>query len=374
MSSNLHRRQWLRQTSLATLGLGFTLRSIANEEGITRNYGSEKDLINLGSNENPYGISPKSKQAIMDMMSLSNRYQFNIPALQNFRKQLAEKFNLTEDNVIITAGSGSTLALLAHFYSKGNLVTATPTFGILPNTAKRIGTTVIEIPLTNEKVHDLPAMLSAIDSNTSLVYIVNPANPTTTIVKPSVLKDFCTEASKKSIVLIDEAYIDFVDAPNNESMFSLIASNPNIIVMRTFSKIHAMAGLRLGFIAAHPTLIKKLENSYFANSSYCLSNLTMAAAMESMNDGQHRAMCKQKNDQVKTYTYNELSKLKYRVIPSFTNFMFFNLKDYPGDFAEDMARKNILLRYNQYSDGKWCRVSLGTMEEMQQFIRIMQQL
>ena len=107
------------------------------------------------------------------------------------------------------------------------------------------------------------------------------------------------------------------------------------------------------------------------NSSYCLSNLTMAAALASMNDAQHRAMCKQKNDQVKEYTYNELTKLKYRVIPSSTNFMFFNLKDYPGDFAVDMAKKNILLRYNQYPDGKWCRVSLGTMDEMQQFIRIM---
>ena len=372
--STLHRRQWLKETSLAAVGLGFSLRSIANEEGITRNYGSEKDLINLGSNENPYGISPKAKQAIMDMSNLSNRYQFNIPSLQNFRKQLAENFHLTPENVLITAGSGSTLGLLPHYYSKGNIVTATPTFAILPMTAKRLGTTVKEIPLTNEKVHDLPAMLSAIDNESSLVYIVNPANPTTTILKPTVLKDFCTEASKKAVVLIDEAYIDFVDAPNNESMFSLIASNPNIIVMRTFSKIHAMAGLRLGFIAAHPSTIKKLEDSYFTNSSYCLSNLTMAAALASMKDADHRASCKQKNDQVKKYTFDELTKLKYRVIPSYTNFMFFNLKDYPGDFAEDMMRKNILLRYNQYPDGKWCRVSLGTMEEMQQFIRIMQQV
>ena len=106
MSSTLHRRQWLKQTSLAAIGFGYSLKSIANEEGITRNYGSEKDLINLGSNENPYGISPKSKQAIMDMMGLPNRYQFNIPALQTFRKQLAEKFQLTEENILITAGSG----------------------------------------------------------------------------------------------------------------------------------------------------------------------------------------------------------------------------------------------------------------------------
>jgi histidinol-phosphate aminotransferase len=374
MSTTIHRRSWLKQTSLAALGIGYTLRSMGNEEGITRKFGSEKDLINLGSNENPYGISPKSRQAIMDMMSLSNRYQFNVPSLVGFRKQLAEKFHLSEQNILITAGSGDSLGRLPHYFSKGNIVTATPTFAILPSTAKRLGIEVKEIPLTHEKVHDLPAMLNAITNETSLVYIVNPANPTTTIVKPATLKDFCNEASKKSVVLIDEAYIDFVDAPDNESMLSLIAANPNIIVMRTFSKIHAMAGLRLGFIAAHPTTIKKLEEQYFMNSSYCVSNLTMAAAMESLNDEQHRASCKQKNMQAREFTIAELTKLKYRVIPSYTNFIFFNLNDYPGDFAEDMARKNVLLRYNKYPDGKWCRVSVGTMEEMQQFTRIMQSI
>jgi histidinol-phosphate aminotransferase len=374
MPANIRRRQWLKETSIAALGLGFSLRSIANEEGITRNFGSEKDLINLGSNENPYGISPKSRQAIMDMMGFANRYQFNVGSLQGFRKQLAEKFNLSEDNILITAGSGEGLGLLARYFSKGNIVTAFPTFGILPNTAKRLHTEVKEIPLNHDKAHDLPAMMSAINNDTSLVYLVNPANPTSTVLSPTALKNFCNEAGKKAVVLLDEAYIDYADAPNNESMLSLITANPNIIVMRTFSKIHAMAGLRLGFIAAHPTLIKKLEDAYFTSSSYCLSNLTMAAAMESLNDNQHRLLSKQKNDAAKKYTLDELTKLGYRCISSSTNFMFFNLKDYSGDFAQDMAKKNILLRYNQYPDGKWCRVSLGTLEEMQQFVRVMQQI
>ena len=374
MPSTMHRRQWLKQSSLAALGLGYTLTSMANEEGITRNYGSEKDLINLGSNENPYGISPKAKQAIIDMAGQANRYQWNVPSLQTYRKQLAGKFGLTEEQILITAGSGEGLGLLARYFTKGNIVTANPTFGILPNSAKRLGTTLKEIPLTYEKVHDLPAMLSAVTNETSLVYVVNPANPTGTIVSPSALKSFCIEASKKSVVLIDEAYIDFVDAPNNESMLSLIASNENIIVMRTFSKIHAMAGLRIGFIAAHPALITKLEDANFMSTGFCVSNLSMAAAMESLGDEQHRKSCKQKNESARDYTIKELTKLDYRCIPSYTNFLFFNLKNYPGDFAQDMAKKNVLLRYNQYPDGKWCRVSIGTIEEMQQFVKLMQQL
>jgi histidinol-phosphate aminotransferase len=347
---------------------------MANEEGVTRNYGSEKDLINLGSNENPYGISPKSRQAILDMMSQANRYQFNVASLQGFRKQLAEKFGLAEENILITAGSGEGLGLLGRYYSKGNLVTAAPTFQILLRSVKRNGGQLKEIPLTYEKVHDLPAMLSAINDETSLTYVVNPANPTSTVLKPSILKDFCTEASKKSVVLIDEAYIDYADAPNNEGMLSLIASNPKIIVMRTFSKIHGMAGLRLGFIAAHPSLIDKLEETCFVSTSFCLSNLTMAAAMESLKDEQHRKMSKQKNDAAKEYIQKELTKLNYRCIPSSTNFIFFNLKNYAGDFAQDMSKKNILVRSDQYPDGKWSRVSIGTMEEMQQFARLMQQI
>jgi histidinol-phosphate aminotransferase len=374
MPATIHRRQWLKQTSLAAMGLGYGLTSIANEEGITRNFGSEKDLINLGSNENPYGISPKAKQAIVDMISQANRYQWNVPTLQQYRKQLAEKFGLTEDNILITAGSGEGLGLLARYFNKGNIVTANPTFGILPSNAKRLGTAVNEIPLTHEKVHDLPAMLSAITNETSLVYLVNPANPTGTIVTPEAMKNFCVEASKKAVVLIDEAYIDFIDPPNNQSMLPLIASNEKIIIMRTFSKIHAMAGLRIGFIAAHPSLIQKLEDANFSTTGYCVSNLSMAAAMASLNDDQHRKSCKQKNDVARSYTINELTKLGYRCIPSSTNFLFFNLKDYPGDFAQDMAKKNVLLRYNQYPDGKWCRVSIGTIEEMQQFARLMQQV
>src|SRR6185312_2359933 len=115
---------------------------------------------------------------------------------------------------------------------------------------------------------------------------------------------------------IDEAYIDFIDPPNNESMLQLIASNDKIIVMRTFSKIHAMAGLRLGFIAAHPKLIEKLEDANFSSTGYCVSNLSMIAAMESLNDEQHRKSCKQKNEAARNFTLSELTKLNYRCIPS----------------------------------------------------------
>ncbi|MES1218238.1 MAG: histidinol-phosphate transaminase, partial [Bacteroidota bacterium] len=352
-------------------GLGVSLRSLANEEGLPRQFGSELGIINLGSNENPYGISPLAKKAITDVLGEANRYSFNISALSNFKNEVASYYKLSPEQILITAGSGEGLNLLARYYSGGNIVTGDPTFGILPTTAKKLGTQVIEVPLTYDKVHDLDAMLKAINDKTKLVYICNPANPTTTILKPSQLKSFCIEASKKTVIAIDEAYIDFVDAPDNESMFSLLNENPNIVVLRTFSKIHAMAGLRLGFVAAHPSLIEKFGADYFRNTQICTSVLTQFAALASMKDEEHRKICKQKNAAARKYTIDELGKMKYRIADSHTNFVFFQLKNFKGDFAKEMLEKNnIIVRSNNYSDGNWCRVSLGTMEEMQQFIKV----
>ena len=365
--SETSRRQWLKQTSLATLGLGFSFRSMGNEDGLTRSF-IDKNKINLGSNENPYSISAKAKQAILDIMGETNRYQFNVASLQSFKKDLADYYKVNENQVLVTAGSGEGLALLARHFNKGNIVTADITFGILPNTAKKIGTKVIEVPLTSGKVHDLPALLPAINNETQLVYICNPANPTATYIKPGLMKSFCEEASKKTVVLVDEAYLDFIDAPDNESMISLIEKNPNVLVIKTFSKIHAMAGLRIGFIIGHASLMNKLQSDYFQSSQFAVSNLSLAAAHASLTDEANKAMSKQKNEAARVYTEAEMKKLGISFIPSSTNFIFFPVKKYNGDYGADMYEKhNIILRSNSYSDGKWARVSIGTMDEMKQF-------
>lgn len=371
MATPLNRRNWLKQNSLAALALGLGLPSMANEEGLLRSYGADQGLINLGSNENPYGISPKAKEAMLAIAAESHRYPFNVIAVQNLEKELAEHYKVNSGQIFATAGSGDALSKLARHFNKGNLVTATPTFATLPNTAKKIGTKVIEVPLTPEKTHDLAAMLRAINSDTQMVYICNPANPSSTIVSPQSLKDFCTEASKKAVVVIDEAYIDFLDAPHNESMIGLIENNPNIIVVRTFSKIHAMAGLRVGFVVVHPSRIAELDENHFSNSQMSISNLSAAAALTSLKDDAHRIYCKQKNADVRQYTYQALQNMNINCIPSYTNFLFFPLGNYQGNFGQDMFKKKVILRSDNYPDGKWARVSVGTMDEMKQFISLM---
>lgn len=371
MSYTVNRRDWLKKSSLAALGLSIGLPSMANEEGLLRDFGMEAGLINLGSNENPYGISPKAKEAILSLLPDANRYQFNVPRVTDFRKELGEYYGVGANQILLTGGSGEALALLARHFNKGNLVSADPTFATLPNTAKKIGTKVIEVPLTADKVHDLPAMLRAIDNNTAMVYICNPANPTTTIVSPTALKEFCIAASKKAVVVVDEAYIDFLDAPDNESMIVLLANHPNVLIVRTFSKIHAMAGMRVGFVIGHPTLIAEMEKNYFSNSRFAVSTLAMTAAMASLKDETHRQTCKNKNAEVRNYMQSELKKMGLRCIPSYTNFLFVSLGNYSGDFAADMLKENFVLRSSVYPDGKWARISLGTQNEMQSLVQVM---
>lgn len=371
MAAPLNRRDWLKYSSLATLGLGFGIPSMGNEAGILKSYRADSGLINLSSNENPYGISPKAREAVLGLLGEAHRYQYNIASLKTFKKELAIKYGVNENQVLLTPGSGEALGLLPRHYNKGNLVTAFPTFGILPSAAKKIGTKVIEVPLTKEKAHDLPAMLRAVSNETALVYVCNPANPSSTIVPPAALKSFCIEAAKKAVVAVDEAYIDYLDAPDNESMIGLIEKNPNILVIGTFSKIHAMAGLRIGFVIGDPSHIKQMEDNYFTRTQFAMSVLSMTAAQASLNDTAHHQLSKKKNEIARTYGYNELKKLNINVIPSYTNFLFFPLGNYAGDFAADMLKKNIFLRSDTYLGEKWARASVGTLEEMQQFIQIM---
>ncbi|MCA6439579.1 MAG: pyridoxal phosphate-dependent aminotransferase [Sediminibacterium sp.] len=373
MQAPINRRNWLKYSSLAAIGLGVRIPTMGNEEGILKSYGAASGLVNLSSNENPYGIAPLAKEAIMNLLGEANRYQYNIASLQTLKKEIADLHKVDIKQVLLTPGSGEALGLLPRHFSKGNLVTAFPTFGILPTTAKKIGTTVIEVPLTADKKHDLGAMLAAINNETALVYVCNPANPSSTILKPDVLKAFCIEASKKAVVVIDEAYIDFLEAPDNESMIGLIEKNPNIIVVNTFSKVHAMAGLRVGFVIGNPTYIKALEDNYFARAQFGMSVLSMTAAQASMKDKAHQKMSIAKNEIARTYGYNELKKLGINCVPSYTNFLFFPLGNYAGNFAEDMLKKKIFLRSDTYYGEKWARASVGTLEEMQQFITVMKE-
>jgi histidinol-phosphate aminotransferase len=332
----------------------------------------------LGSNENPYGISPHARQAITEALNSAHRYGFNSGDGDKLKTAIAEKDGVAKESILMTAGSSEVLGIAGTYIaylgkSRGKVVFPWPTFSLMADHFGKLGVEVVKVPLTADKQHDLPKMLASLDRKTKMVYVCNPNNPTGTLLKPSVVKEFCQEASKKAYVMVDEAYIDFLNPPDNESVASLIASNPKIIVSRTFSKIYAMAGLRTGYALAHPDTIKALEPLRHGGN-LAISSTSTSAALASIRDREFAQMSKEKNAAARAYVQDELGKMNLRYIPSHANFVYFSLANYASDFVKDMQARNIYVRQWDDYGAKWGRVSIGTLGEMQQFVPALKQL
>ncbi|MBK7873531.1 MAG: histidinol-phosphate aminotransferase family protein [Saprospiraceae bacterium] len=362
------RRAWLQQSAMAFAGLS-VMPNWWNEAPLL-DFSNENDKpISLGSNENPYAPSPVALKAMQDAAKRSNRYPWTVTT--QLREAIAQKNKLSTDHVVIGAGSSEILGLTAQWAAlqNGNAIAADPTFGIWMRAAENLGLKIIKVPLTTDKIHDLPKMLSAINADTKLVYICNPNNPTGTILPAQQLKDFVMEVSKTRIVLLDEAYLEFTDEP---SVASLVTGNRNLIVAKTFSKIYGLAGARIGYGLAHPDTIKALVGLQpWANHSG--SAVSLAAAMASLNDAEFISYSRKEINKTKDFVYQEFKKLNIPYIPSHTNFLYYSLAAYKGaDWRKALADNNINAGSIVEQNGKWARISVGTMEEMQYFMKTVQ--
>jgi histidinol-phosphate aminotransferase len=184
------------------------------------------------------------------------------------------------------------------------------------------------------------------------------------------LRNFVTECSKKCMVLVDEAYTEFADLP---SLKDLAVKNPNIVVAKTFSKIYGLAGARIGYIIAHPDTIKKvsaLQPWPDAN----VSAVTIAAASAALKDQAFVKDCKEKIAQARELCYKTFKELSLEYIPSHTNFILFDIGKIGSDFSKKMQAKNIFVQYRDHFGGKWCRVSMGTIDEMKTFCAVLKEI
>ncbi|HSF45187.1 MAG TPA: histidinol-phosphate transaminase, partial [Chitinophagaceae bacterium] len=244
MSSS--RRTWIKQAGLtiAALGLGESISAEHLTPG--RAPGS---LILLNSNENAFGPSKKVIQAVAAAASRSNRYPDD--EVQLLIKKIAEHHQVNPGNIAITAGSTEVLsstALLAA-KQKGNAVTAEPSFNFWTKIASGAGLTISRIPLDENRKLDLEKMRAAVNPETRLVYVCNPNNPVGNYVEHNKLSSFVEDCSKTSLVLVDEAYTEFA---NIQTLIPMAMTNKNVIIAKTFSKIYALAGSRVGYAIAHP--------------------------------------------------------------------------------------------------------------------------
>lgn len=324
----------------------------------------------LNANENPYGPSERVKQAIYEAVIGGNRYGHSDAAV--LIDMIAEKEGVSAEHIMLGPGSTDLLekTAISRFMKGGNIVSADPSYMSLINTAQAIGAAWKAVPLTSDYAHDLPAMEAVVDDKTQLVYICNPNNPTGSVTEPNALRNFCAKVSEKTPVFIDEAYLEFLDDPSANTMVGLVAEGKDVIVARTFSKIHSMAGLRIGYIVATPARIKTITDMVRSTMGLCVTSVKGAIA--SMQDETFCADCKELNTAARTYLCTELTKMGYTYIPSYTNFVIFptNKDTEPMTFMNAMTDNGVGIRMFSFHNQPWCRVSIGTMKEMQLFTEV----
>jgi histidinol-phosphate aminotransferase len=364
MGYALNRRQWLKTSAIAVAGLlaGPGLQACREEASALQRTGRNENPVLLNNNESPFGISPNARDAIAGSIDSSTRYPHG--HYIHLIDLIAERENIPPDHIILGTGSTDVMVTLIHLVKgEGEILLADPSYFDFVYYANRSDCRMNRVPVNDKYEHDLSTMEKKLSTETGLIYICNPNNPTGSITPKDSLKSFCEHASKQALVVVDEAYHEYVKDGDYESMIGLVKQGKNIIVTRTFSKIFGLAGLRIGYGMAHPDIIKKLDK--LSRNFAPVAWLSLKAAIASYEDRIFVQNVRQKNEQVKSYLYGELEKLGLFFIPSHTNFVLFRVGQSAQELTEKLAQKNIFVRPFGLHDSQWIRVSCGTKEELQ---------
>ena len=273
-SPTLSRRNWLRKATLAGAGLAAAPIGLNAAPGLLPAHASVREILpsleweraintarpklkaRLLANENPWGPSPDTRLAIMEAAASGNRYQHE--AAGQLRNMIAEYEGVPADHILIAPGSSDVLEKMAimHFMNGGNLVAADPAYMSLIKTAVAMQAEWKKVRLTDEWAHDLDGMARAVDKDTKMIYICNPNNPTGTLTDFDDLRSFIRKvATDDTTVFVDEAYLEFLPDHMSKSMVSMVKEGKNVVVARTFSKVHGMAGLRIGYGVMLPVAV-----------------------------------------------------------------------------------------------------------------------
>jgi histidinol-phosphate aminotransferase len=321
--------------------------------------------VRLDSNENPYGPSEKARKAVVDILSEGNRYPFQ--TINNFKELLAKHEGVTPDHIAVGAGSGDLLcATGVAFGLEGSLLSPYPTFPLLMSYAEVYNARWDKVDLNDKLEIDYQALASAIKSDTGLVFICNPNNPTGTLVDPKIVRSFCEEVSKKVTVYSDEAYLEFLPPSQQVSMVELVKRGANVIVSKTFSKIYGLAGLRIGYVVSTPELINKISKYQMG---FPLNQPAIAAATASLGDAAFMELSRSKNAAARKVLTDFLDKKGYFYGQSHTNFVFFDPRADARPIMSKLAERGIGIRVWDYQNKQWCRVSIGTADEMKLFVK-----
>lgn len=318
--------------------------------------------IKLASNENPLGPSPKAMEAARAALAEVNRYPDG--GGYYLREELATRLGVPFDNVILGAGSTDLIDIVARtLLSSGDAaVTSAGSFPMYSIAVRSIGAQLITRPL-RDYTFDLPALLEATTTNTKLIFLANPNNPTGTMFTASALEQFLQELEKLSsaVVVLDEAYFEYVQAPDYSRSLELVRSGANLLVLRTFSKVHGLAGLRIGYGIGPAPLLTEMNK---VRSPFNTSNVAQAAARAALDDAEHLHRSVETNRQGLQQLTEGFRWLGLRPVPSVANFVLVELGRAAAPVADALLREGVIVRPMSWMGfPQAIRVSVGTAEE-----------
>jgi histidinol-phosphate aminotransferase len=321
--------------------------------------------IQLNANENPYGPSEKAREAMTRSQAVASRYP------DAFESQMVETIaklhGVQPENVVLGCGSGEILRMadMAFLAPGKNVVVAEPTFEAVLQYARVARGEGIKVPQTADFRHDLPAMAAACNASTALVYVCNPNNPTGTIVSRDEMAAFIARAPKSAVLMIDEAYHHFVEDPKYASAFDWVGKAPNVVVVRTFSKIFGMAGMRLGYAVGSKENISAMRAHATSSNA---NAAVLEAGLASLADPNHVPRYKKMMNDTRRSLCAELQKDGRRYIPSEANFVMIDVGGDVRPVIDAFRKKNILVGRKFPSMPNWLRISIGTQKEMDSFV------
>ena len=324
------------------------------------------DKVRLNSNENPLGISPAAKDAVLEAITVANRYPSDQQAV--LVSQLAAAHEVSENQIVIGTGSAEVLQMAVQAYAapRAKLVMADPTYEAVTNYQRTEAYELVKVPLTSNYEHDLGRMREAAESSghPALVYLCNPNNPTATITPSAAIDEWIAEAPEHIFFLSDEAYIEYVEDERMWSSLPWIGKKRNVLVVKTFSKIYGMAGLRIGYGIAHPHTAARLTDFASRNNA---NQIAIAAAGASFQDEQLMKKSREVNRQSREMVEATLDELGLERMPTQANFLMHRITGDLATYRNRMADAGFLVGRDFPPKLDWNRLSFGLPEDMGRF-------
>ncbi len=368
MTNQITRREWLIGGAALAGGAMFATNAHAQSITIDGYVPTPENPIRMSANENPYGINIKASNAMHKAHKLGHLYGGGRPVV-GLTNLISEIEIIPTENIMVSGGSGEMLNTMALIIAMegGKILAPMPTYDdTFMDYSNRRGIEKIWVPVADDLSIDLDAIREAYTDDVKIIYLCNPNNPIPTVMHAEKLREFCREMAQKCWVLVDEAYYEYVNDPNYETMIPLIKELPNLLVTRTASKVHAFAGIRIGFAFGAPEMLAKIK-SYMTGS---INGPAMWGAIESYKDKEYQEFVLRKNREALQVLYDFFDKHGMRHIKSNSNFTFFETGMDVTEVFNRVLKHGVAIGRPFPPFLNWMRISTARPEDMVFFTEV----